>query len=146
MRRAGQRFARRHTSVALAICAAVSVRPAFAQETEWRGAGAVGGALLGAEATLLAEAALGVRPTWAYWLGALGGAVCGGFVGYQIDQRARPEISGGVLGAGVVFVIPTAVWIGNLHAPRLPPASYERRRPARRRGAEVPASSPSIGR
>ena len=131
-RRAGRSRALRHTLVALAFCAVSGVRPARAEETEWRGSGAIGGALLGAEATLLAEALGGVRPTWAYVLGALGGAALGGYVGHRIEQRTRPEISQAVLGAGILFVIPTAVWFGNLHAPRPPRAGSESRRPRHR--------------
>ncbi len=146
MRRAGPRWPLRHTAVALTICAACAVRPARAQETEWRGTGTAGGALLGAEAALLAEAALGVRPTWAYWVGALSGALLGGYVGYRVEQRARPEIGDALLGAGIVFVIPTAVWIGNWHAPRPPHAAYEPRRPPRRRAPEPAARGASVRR
>jgi hypothetical protein len=106
------------------VCAA---RPAHAEETLFEGSGAVGGALLGAEAVLLTEALAGVRPTWAYWLGALGGAALGGYVGWRIEERTRPEVSGALLGAGVVFVFPTAVWFGNLHAPRPPTYRAESR-------------------
>jgi len=120
MRRAGQRVGVRRMLCAAMACALFVTSPARAEETRFEGSGAVGGALLGAEAAVLSQALAGVRPTWAYWLGALGGAALGGYVGWRIEERTRPEVSGALLGAGVVFVIPTAVLFGHLRAPRPP--------------------------
>jgi hypothetical protein len=102
------------------IAVACSAGPALADETRRPGAGLVGGALLAAEATLLAEALLNVEPAWVYWVSAAGAAALGGYVGWRIEQRTEPEVPASMLGAGVVFVIPTSVWFGNSRAPRAP--------------------------
>jgi hypothetical protein len=101
--------------------------PARAEETDSPGAGSVGGALLGAELAVLTPALLGVKPSWAYVAFAIVGATAGGIVGSRIEPRTEPEVSKGMLGAGVVLFIPSIVWFGNLmdaraaQAPRLDP-------------------------
>jgi hypothetical protein len=111
---------RRGVVLGLALLgAATGARSVYAEQA-LRGSGAAGGALLGVEAALLAEAVSGVRPGWAYWVGALGGAVLGGYVGWRLEERARVDVPHTMLGAGVLLVIPTSVWFGNLreHHPR----------------------------
>ena len=46
--------------------------------------GITGGAMLGAEVVLTTEAALGVKPTWAYLVGGAAGAGAGALGGYYI--------------------------------------------------------------
>jgi hypothetical protein len=86
------------------------------------GHGVVGGALVGAELTLIGEAIFEVEPAWAYFVGAALGAVAGGYAGSIVEQRAEREASLILLAAGVGLVIPTAVWVGNARQPRPPPA------------------------
>jgi hypothetical protein len=102
-------------SLALFTCLA---QPAHADDTVVRGAGAVGGALLGTETVLLGEALAGVRPKWAYWLGALAGASLGGYVGARLQPETQPEVAATLLGAGVLLIIPSSVWFGNLREPK----------------------------
>ena len=57
--------------LSLATVAAPSVARADDQTPSASGKGIVGGALLGAEAVMLVEAAASVKPPWAYAVGAL---------------------------------------------------------------------------
>lgn len=73
------------------------------------GKGIVGGALLGAEAVMLTEAALKVRPGWAYYLGGGAGLVGGGVAGYFLEDSLDSKSAMYLLSAGMLLAIPTSV-------------------------------------
>jgi len=86
--------------------------------------GIAGGALLGAEAVLLVEAALDVEPTWAYIAGGLGGAVAGGVGGYFVEHNTDSgRVPMLMLAGGMLLVIPTTVAVLTATAYE-PPAGY----------------------
>ena len=88
-----------------------------------KGKGIVGGALLGAEAVMLTEAAVGVKPRWAYAVGGGAGAIAGGVGGYFMEQNFSAKTNMFLLSAGMVLAIPTA--IAMLAATQYePPANY----------------------
>ena len=73
------------------------------------GKGLVGCALLGGEAVLLTEAALKVRPGWAYYLGGGAGLVGGGIAGHFLEDSLSSKSAMYLLSAGMLLAIPTAV-------------------------------------
>ncbi len=73
------------------------------------GKGIVAGALLGAEAVVFAEAAFGVRPAWAYLVGAGVGAVGGGLGGYFLEDHLSPKTTTILLASGLVLAIPATI-------------------------------------
>jgi hypothetical protein len=86
-----------------------SVRDARADDTSTV-KGVVGGSLLGADVVTIVESVAGVRPAWAYGIGALVGAAGGGVGGYFIgrdssDGRAPTYI----LAGGLALIIPAIV-------------------------------------
>jgi hypothetical protein len=88
-----------------------------------KGKGIVGGALLGAEAVMLTEAAIGVKPRWAYLVGGGAGAIAGGVGGYFMEDNFSAKTNMFLLSAGMVLAIPTAVAV--LSATQYePPANY----------------------
>jgi len=88
-----------------------------------KGKGIVGGALLGAEAVMLTEAAIGVKPRWAYAVGGGAGAIAGGVGGYFMEQNFSAKTNMFLLSAGMVLAIPTV--IAMLAATQYePPANY----------------------
>lgn len=92
-------------------------------EASSTGKGIVGGALLGAEAVMLTEAAIGVKPRWAYYVGGAAGAVAGGVGGYFLEENLSAKTNMFLLSAGMVLAIPTT--IAMLAATQYePPASY----------------------
>lgn len=92
-------------------------------EVSTTGKGVVGGALLGAEVVLAAEAAFKVQPTWAYVVGGVGGAAAGGVGGYFIEQNASPKLTMLLLAGGMALAIPTTVAVLSATAYE-PPSSY----------------------
>lgn len=74
------------------------------------GKGLVGGALLGGEVVVLVEAALGVKPWWAYALGGGLGMVGGGIGGFVLGE-ANPDsaLPMAMLTAGLIAVVPTTI-------------------------------------
>jgi hypothetical protein len=93
------------------------------EEASSTGKGIVGGALLGAEAVMLTEAAIGVKPRWAYYVGGAAGAVAGGVGGYFLEENLSAKTNMFLLSAGMVLAIPTT--IAMLAATQYePPASY----------------------
>lgn len=71
--------------------------------------GIAAGALIGAEAVLVTEAALGVRPGWAYWVGGVAGAGAGAAGGYFIGDGASTEATSFLLAGGIALVMPTMI-------------------------------------
>src|SRR5690606_2415625 len=92
-------------------------------EASSTGKGIAGGALLGAEAVILTEAAIGVKPHWAYLVGGGAGAVAGGVGGYFLEENLSAKTNMFLLSAGMVLAIPTT--IAMLVATQYePPANY----------------------
>jgi len=73
------------------------------------GKGLVGGALLGSELVLLTEAAIKVKPAWAYYVGAGVGAVGGGIGGHFLESSLSSKEAMYMLSAGMLLVIPATV-------------------------------------
>lgn len=72
--------------------------------------GVVGGALIGAEAVMITEALIGVKPWWAYAVGGGVGAIGGGIGGYFIEQAVTDgKAPLFMLAGGLALVIPTLV-------------------------------------
>jgi hypothetical protein len=148
------------TSYACALLSAsylvLSARPAQADtvDVSTTGKGIVGGALLGAEAVTATEAALHLKPAWAYLVGGGAGAAAGGVGGYFLEQHATSKTNMLVLAAGMLLVIPTTVAILSATSYE-PPADYtEDRGPTDQPLAEpaapdqppiVPSDTPSAG-
>jgi hypothetical protein len=92
-------------------------------EASTTGKGIVGGALLGAEAVILVEAAIGVKPYWAYAVGGGAGAIAGGVGGFFMEENFSAKTNMFLLSGGMVLAIPTV--IAMLAATQYePPASY----------------------
>lgn len=104
--------------------------PALAQEDP-RGRGVVGGALVGAELTLIGEAIAGVQSPWAYFVGGVAGGAAGAAAGSVVERQANEDVSLVLLAAGVGLVIPTIVWVGNATQPEPPPPETVRWLPPR---------------
>jgi hypothetical protein len=73
------------------------------------GKGLVGGALLGGEVVLLTEAAIKVKPAWAYYLGGGLGMIGGGIGGHYLESSLSSKEAMYMLSAGILLVIPTTV-------------------------------------
>lgn len=99
--------------------------PARAEQTSPSGKGIVGGALLGGEAVMAAEAAFGVRNGWAYLIGGVVGAGAGGVGGYLIEQEASPRVSLYLLAGGMALVVPTTIVVLSATQYRPPPEYQE---------------------
>lgn len=101
--------------------------------------GAVGGVLLGAEAVMLVEAALDVKPAWAYIVGGLAGGAAGGVGGYFAETGAdSAKLGMYLLTAGMALAIPTTVAVLSTTAYK-PPADYVEDRPP---AADEPIAEP----
>ncbi|MCC6213303.1 MAG: hypothetical protein IT376_00405 [Polyangiaceae bacterium] len=116
------RFLAPLTAVTLASLTLIAT-PASAEETSPTAKGITGGALLGAEAVTLTEAALGVKPAWAYIVGGLAGGIGGGVGGYFLEQSGDAKLSLYVLAGGMTLVIPTMVAVLSATAYE-PPTDY----------------------
>jgi hypothetical protein len=73
------------------------------------GKGLVGGALLGGEVVMLTEAAIKVKPAWAYYVGGGVGLIGGGIGGHYLESHLDSKEAMYMLSAGMLLVIPTAV-------------------------------------
>jgi hypothetical protein len=109
------------------ICSAAAVAfigltafSASAEEPVPTGQGVAGGALVGAEVTVLTEALVGVEPFWAYLLGGTLSAAAGGYAGYVAERDADPDVSAWLLGGGLALFIPTVIWVGNARETKSP--------------------------
>jgi hypothetical protein len=103
------------------------------------GKGVTGGALLGAETVMLVEAALDVKPAWAYVVGGLAGGVAGGVGGFFYEdsvESARGPMF--LLAGGMALVIPTTVAVLATTAYRPPPDYVQDKAPADEPVAEPP--------
>lgn len=99
-------------AVAFSVCVSgvTNAQAEVGAESARSGAKAtVGGALLGAELVLVAEAIFDVKPWWAYLLGGGLGAAGGAVGGFFVDQQGDPMVSTGFLVGGLVFAIPTTI-------------------------------------
>jgi hypothetical protein len=86
--------------------------------------GIAGGALVGSQAVLITEAALGVQRRWLYLLGGAVGGLGGGWAGYHIGGSSSPKPASFLLAGGIALVIPTL--IGVVSATQFqPPDSYK---------------------
>lgn len=85
--------------------------------------GITAGALLGAEAVLLVQAAIDVEPAWAYIVGGAAGAAAGGVGGYFLEKEIEPKTSMLLLAGGMLLIIPTVVAVASARAYE-PPADY----------------------
>ena len=98
-----------------------------ATPTSPTGKGTVGGALLGAEAVMLVEAAADVKQGWAYALGGGLGAVAGGVGGFFAEDSGDAKLSLYLLVGGMALVIPTTVAV--LSATAYEPVNYTEDKP-----------------
>ena len=142
-------FVRSTAIAALAAGAAfLAPRAALAQESAEvspTGKGIAGGALLGAEAVLITEAILDVKPAWAYLVGGLAGAGAGGLGGYYAEQTDDAKLSLYLLAGGMAFAIPTTVAVLEATSYK-PPADYtEDRGPEDEPVAEPPQPEEEAG-
>ncbi len=94
-----------------------------AEEVSATGKGIAGGALLGAEAVTLGEAAFRVNSGWAYLIGGVVGAGGGAALGYVAEQNADPKVSVYLLAGGLALVVPTTVAVLNATS-YTPPDEY----------------------
>ena len=78
-------------------------------EPSVKGKGIVGGALLGGEVVMLTEAALKVKPAWAYYIGGGAGLIGGGIAGHFLESSLTSKEAMYLLSAGMLLVIPTTV-------------------------------------
>jgi hypothetical protein len=107
----------RKASLALGVVAVLVVsswtRSASAQtvanEVEPTAKGIIGCTLLGAEAALMIESAVGVRNGWALGLIPVVTGIGGGIGGYFLERNAGAEWSVATLVAGMALVIPTTI-------------------------------------
>jgi hypothetical protein len=114
-----------------AVAAALLAQPSVARadDVSPTGKGIVGGALLGGEVVVIAEAIGGVRPGWAYAVGAIAGAGAGAFGGWEVEQHADAKVSVYFLAGGMALLIPAAV--AALQATSYePPSDYSEDRPS----------------
>lgn len=110
------------TPVAAALAGALSLWASAtrAEPVSATAKGVTGVGLLGAEAVLMTEAALQVKPRWAYLLGGAAGAAGGGVAGYFVEKGGDATASMLLLTAATALAIPTA--IVTLNATRYQPS------------------------
>lgn len=85
-------------------------RDARADDVSPTGKGIVGGGLLGAEVVTMVEAIAGVRPGWAYAVGAIVGAGGGAVGGYFVEQGSSDgKAPMYMLAGGLALIIPSVV-------------------------------------
>ena len=97
-------------ATALAVAVSAPARSARADEVSPDGKGIVGGALLGAEVVTITEALAGVRPGWAYAVGAIVGGGGGGVAGHFIENGSSDgKVPMYMLAGGLALIIPAVV-------------------------------------
>jgi len=147
-----KRFSTSIMATGAALALLTQAAPSRAEDVSAKGKGIVGGGLLGAEVVTLVEAAAGVKPGWAYLVGAVIGAGGGAVAGSQIEKNSDSKISVYMLAGGMALVIPTTVAILQATSYK-PPADYTEDRPAAgtpvpeppRPHSPVPATTPGGG-
>jgi hypothetical protein len=106
-------------ATALLVGAGVLVGPsteARADNVSPDGKGIAGGALLGAEVVTITESLAGVRPGWAYAVGAVAGAGAGAAGGYFIERASFSDngrVPTYMLAGGLALIIPAVVLVLN---------------------------------
>jgi hypothetical protein len=88
------------------------LRTARADDVKPDGKGIAGGALLGAEVVTITESLAGVRPGWAYAVGAVAGAGAGAAGGYFIERASWSDngrVPTYMLAGGLALIIPAVV-------------------------------------
>jgi hypothetical protein len=109
------RSAFRPAALAAVLCGAAAITAtatdARADEISPTGKGIVGGALLGGEVVTIVEGVAGVRPGWAYWLGAIVGAGGGAVGGWAVEQAVNGDgtVPMAMLAGGLALFIPALV-------------------------------------
>jgi hypothetical protein len=137
-------FARWGTAAATAMALMMQAAPSRADDVPATGKGITGGALLGGEVVMLAEAAFGVKSGWVYVISGVVGAGGGGYVGSLVEKDADSKVSLYMLAGGMALVIPTIVAV--LQATSYaPPDDYTEDKPAGGApAADPPRATPGI--
>jgi hypothetical protein len=130
-----QRVSTSIVAAGAALALLTQATPSRADEVPATGKGIVGGGLLGGEVVMLVEAAVSVKPGWAYLVGGLVGAGGGAVAGWQIEKNADSKVSLYMLAGGMALVIPTIVAVLQATSYKAP-EDYTEDRPAT--GAPVP--------
>ena len=92
------------------VVVSAPAREARADEVSPDGKGIVGGALLGAEVVTITEALAGVKPGWAYAVGAIVGGGGGGVAGHFIENGSTDgKVPMYMLAGGLALIIPAVV-------------------------------------
>lgn len=123
-------------SAAITVMAWAGQAHAAGSQVSSTGKGITGGALLGAEAVMLTEGVIGVRPWWAYAIGGGVGAIGGGIGGYFTEQ-GDPKLPFYLFMGGMALALPTAVVV--LDATKFRPVNYTEDQPP----ADEPAAEPA---
>lgn len=118
----------RRALMALALVSSVA-RPSAAQTSgENIAKGMIGGGMLGAEAVMLTESALRLRPGWLYAVGGAAGAGAGAYLGYEVSDDSSNRLPSFLLAGGIALIIPTLMGV-------LTATQYEPPEPLPRDGA-----------
>src|SRR5690606_10888474 len=80
----GPRYSLAGALAALLVCGVASEARADGDAVK----GTIGGAMLGAEAVMITESALRLRPGWLYLVGGAAGALGGGYLGHELSDDA----------------------------------------------------------
>jgi hypothetical protein len=92
------------------VVVSAPAREARADDVSPTGKGIVGGALLGAEVVTITEALAGVKPGWAYAVGAVLGGGAGGVGGHFIENASTDgKVPMYMLAGGLALIIPAVV-------------------------------------
>jgi hypothetical protein len=118
---------------------------AQADDVSPTGKGITGGALLGAEAITLTEAAFGLKSGWLYLLGAAVGGGAGAYGGYLVEKDGNPQSSLYMLAGGMALVIPTTVAILQATSYQPPEDYTEDRPPPAGTPVSEPPRAPAVG-
>jgi hypothetical protein len=99
-----------------AAIVAAPAKDARADNVNPDGKGIAGGALIGAEVVTITESIAGVRPGWAYAVGAVAGAGAGATGGYFIERASFSDngrVPTYMLAGGLALIIPAVVLVLN---------------------------------
>jgi hypothetical protein len=104
--------------------------------------GTIGGMFVGAETTMLIEAAFKVRPVWAYALGGGLGGVAGSIGGFALDEAGNTPMSMTLLVAGLLLAVPTTIVVLNATNYHPPTIGSEGRESLSKRGGRAQVGPP----